>query len=441
MTSAATPPRPGSDAASINPARVAFATFLGTALEWYDFFLFGTMATIALAPLFFPGGDPATESLRAFLSFAVAFIARPIGAAVFGHYGDKIGRRGVLVATVMLMGVVSVLIGMLPTYATIGVWAPILLTVLRAFQGLAAGGEWGGATLMAMEFAPEKHRSMYAAIVQLGSPAGTLLSSGMVALVTLLPRETFLAWGWRIPFLISIVLTVLALWIRNTIPESPEFVEAKEADAVTSAPLVELLKTLPGRLFIGVCVYLVGNAGFFLFTTFMISYVTRILELPAASILSAMTIGALAQVVFTVGAGSLAGRIGPVRTAIIGYTIFLVVIYPVFLLVDTRNYALMVLAMVIAFGPCAISYAVVGAVLDKLFPVHLKYSGLGLSANLSGIIAGFMPAMGTLMLGVSSNASWGPGLLGVTIGVISLVGTISAQRIIAAQPTEPGELL
>lgn len=427
--------RPKNPTAPPSPRKVAAAAFIGTALEWYDFFLFGTTAAIVFAPLFFPGTDPVASTISAFLSFSVAFIARPVGAIIFGHVGDRYGRRGALVATVMMMGLASALMGALPTYATAGIVAPLLLTLLRAVQGIATGGEWGGATLMAVEYAPARKRALYAALVQLGSPVGTLLSTGAITLVTLLPREDFMAWGWRLPYLASIVLVGVALWMRWKIEETPVFREMEKTEGTRKAPLLELITVAPGRLAIGVATYLVGNAGFFILTTFMISYVTRVLGLDASVILTAMTIGAVAQMAVTIAAGRAADRFGAARTAIVGYIVFILLGFPIFALVDTKEPGLIILAMVLAFGPCAITYAIIGALLERLFPAHVKYSGMGLSANLSAVIAGFMPALATVFLTVSGNASWGPAMLLVIIGLISLGGAIATARIIAHDPT------
>ncbi|MFD1213697.1 MFS transporter [Arthrobacter sp. GCM10027362] len=414
------------------PGKVVAAAFIGTALEWYDFFLFGTTAAIVFAPLFFPGSDPVVSTISAFLSFSAAFIARPIGAVVFGHIGDKFGRRGALVATVTLMGIASTLMGLLPTYASAGIAAPLMLTLLRAVQGIATGGEWGGATLMAIEYAPARRRSLYAALVQAGSPVGTLLSTGAITLVALLPRDDFMSWGWRLPFLASIVLVGVALWLRWNVEETPEFQEIRETKGTRKAPVLELLRQAPGRLAIGVCTYLVGNAGFFILTTFMIGYTTLVLGMDKSVILGAMTIGAVAQLVMTLVAGRLADRFGPARVGIVGYVVFVLLAFPIFWLMDTREPAMVVLGMVLTFGPCAITYAIIGALIEKLFPAEVKYTGMGLSANLSAVLAGFMPAVATLSLTLSDNASWGPAALLVIIGLISLGGAVATAKVPAA---------
>ena len=405
--------------------KIVLAAYVGTALEWYDFFLFGTVAAIVFAPLFFPGDVPAISIMSAFLAFGVGFAARPLGAVIFGHIGDKYGRRSALVITVLMMGLATTLIGLLPTYSTAGVVAPILLTLLRAVQGVAAGGEWGGATLLAIEYAPPKKRGLYAAIVQLGSPTGTLLSSGAVALAVSLPGNAFLEWAWRVPFLVSIVLVGVGLWVRWKVEETPAFRKLASESKTEKMPVLELFRQVPGRLLLGIACYLYCNAGFFIITAFMISYVTKTLGLPGSVILTAMTFGALVQMVTLLVAGKLADRIGSTQTVIIGYIITLLLAFPMFWLVDTREPAYISLAMVLGLGVATVAYAPIGNVLTRLFPAHLHYSGLGLSANLSGLIAGFMPALATWFLMLADGKSWGPALLLAMIALISLSATIA----------------
>jgi MFS family permease len=301
-----------------------------------------------------------------------------------------------------------------------------MLTLLRAVQGIAAGGEWGGATLMAIEYAPPRKRGFYASIVQLGSPTGTLLSSGSVALVASLPGNAFLEWAWRLPFLVSIVLVAVALWLRWHVEETPAFKQLAQQDKTQKLPVLELFKKAPGRLLIGIAAYLQCNAGFFIMTAFMISYATKTLGLPSTVILKALSIGALAQMVVLVLSGRLADRIGVIKTVAIGYLVTLVLAFPIFWLVDTRDPQWITLGMVFALGIATIPYAPIGNLLSRLFPAHLQYSGLGLSANLSAVIAGFMPALATQMLVVSDNQSWGPASLLALIVSISLIGTLLA---------------
>lgn len=432
----------GVDPAPAQPAhdpkkarRALVGAYVGTSLEWYDFFLFGTTSAIVFAPLFFSGDDPALATISSFLLFGVGFIARPLGALLAGHFGDRIGRRTILMITIVAMGTASALIGLLPTYETAGIVAPILLGVLRFVQGMAAGGEWGGATLLAVENAPEKKRGFYGAVVQLGSPTGTILSSGIVALVVALSGEQFLAGAWRIPYLISILLVVVGVWIRLKVDETDDFKEAEAARAASkvekeSAPVIEILRTVPGRLLVGIGTYLFGNAGFFMLTTFMISYVTGELGLPSTIILTAITWGAVAQIVTMSVAGKIADKTSPSAVVVAGYVIAAAVAFPIFWLVDTRNTLLITISMILGLGFASIAYAPVGTVLTQLFPVKVRYSAIALSANLAGIVAGFMPALAATILTATGGGSTGPALLLFALGAISLISSIIARVLI-----------
>jgi MFS family permease len=419
--------------------KALIGSFVGTALEWYDFFLFGTTAAIVFAPLFFSSDDPAVRTIQSFLTFGVGFIGRPLGALVFGHFGDRLGRKGILVITIVLMGVASALIGVLPTYATAGVVAPLLLGILRFVQGMATGGEWGGATLMAVESAPPEKRGFYGAVVQLGSPAGTLLSSGIVAaMVAMTTGDQFLAWGWRIPYLLSIVLVLVGVWLRLAVDETPDYkvAEAAAPDIHQEIPVVDILRLIPGRLVVGVCTYLFSNAGFFLITTFMISYVTATLGLDATVILTAIVWGAVAEGIVVFLSGKISDRITPPLTTVIGYAIAVVIAFPIFWLVDTRSPALITVALVVGLGLGSVAYATVGATLTQLFPIRLRYSSIALSANIAGIVAGFMPALAVWVLTVTGNSSIGPASLLLVIAAISLIGSIVARRMILADQRE-----
>ena len=415
--------------------KALIGAYVGTSLEWYDFFLFGTTASIVFAPLFFGGEDPALAVIQSFLLFGVGFIARPIGALIAGHYGDRIGRRTILMITIVAMGVASTLIGVLPTFETAGIVAPILLAVLRFVQGMAAGGEWGGATLLAVENAPEHKRGFYGAVVQLGSPTGTILSSIIVAAVVALSGERFLEGAWRIPYLISIVLVAVGVWIRLKIDETDDYKQAQAARSTTphekqSAPVADILRAAPGRLIVGIGTYLFGNAGFFVLTTFMISYVTKQLGLPSTVILTAITWGAVAQIVVMFIAGKVADRTSPSIVVAVGYAIAALVAFPIFWLVDTRDTALITVAMILGLGFASIPYAPVGTVLTQLFPVKVRYSAIALSANIAGIVAGFMPALAAWILGFTNGASTGPAILLLILAVISLISAIIARRLI-----------
>ncbi|RKQ35282.1 MFS transporter [Kocuria tytonis] len=415
--------------------RALVGAYVGTSLEWYDFFLFGTTSSIVFAPLFFGGDDPALRVIQSFLLFGVGFIARPIGALLAGHFGDRIGRRSILMITIVAMGVSSALIGVLPTFTTAGIVAPVLLALMRFVQGMAAGGEWGGATLLAVENAPENKRGFYGAVVQMGSPTGTILSSLIVAAVVAVSGESFLEGAWRIPYLISILLVVVGVWIRLRVDETDDYVAAQAARAAApevheEPPVIEILRTVPGRLLLGVGTYLFGNAGFFVLTTFMISYVTQQLGLPSTVILTAITWGAVAEIVTMAVAGKVADRTSPSIVVVVGYAVAAVLAVPIFLLVDTRDAALITVAMVLGIGFASIPYAPVGTMLTQLFPVKVRYSAIALCANIAGVVAGFMPALAAWILDRTGGTSTGPMMLLLALALISLVSSVLARRVI-----------
>ncbi|RUP85173.1 MFS transporter [Glutamicibacter protophormiae] len=419
--------------------RALLGAYVGTSLEWYDFFLFGTTSSIVFAPLFFGGDDPALRVIQSFLLFGIGFIARPIGALLAGHFGDRLGRRTILMITIVAMGVSSALIGVLPTFETAGIVAPILLAVMRFVQGMAAGGEWGGATLLAVENAPESKRGFYGAVVQMGSPTGTILSSMIVAAVVAVSGESFLEGAWRIPYLISILLVVVGVWIRLRVDETDDYVAAQAAREASRAaapevkeglPAVEILRTVPGRLVLGVGTYLFGNAGFFVLTTFMISYVTKQLGMPSTVILTAITWGAVAEIITMGVAGKVADRTSPSIVVVVGYAVAAVLAVPIFLLVDTRSAALITVAMILGIGFASIPYAPVGTMLTQLFPVKVRYSAIALCANIAGVVAGFMPALAAWILGLTGGTSTGPTLLLLALALISLVSSLLARRVI-----------
>src|SRR3712207_6755176 len=255
--------------------QVAFASFIGTAIEWYDFFLYGTAAALVFNQLFFPTFAPLTGTLASFATFGVGFFARPVGGVVFGHFGDRIGRKSMLVITLLVMGGATFLIGLLPTFQTAGILAPILLVTLRFLQGFAVGGEWGGATLMAVEHAPEESRNFYASWPQMGAPAGLVLSTAVFTIFSSLPDEQFLAWGWRIPFLLSIILIGVGLFIRLRVLESPAFERVKELGTESRVPLLEVLRDYPAAALLAIGVVLVNIGGYYIVITFTLSYATE----------------------------------------------------------------------------------------------------------------------------------------------------------------------
>lgn len=409
--------------------RIARAAFVGTALEWYDYFLFGTAAALVFNRLFFTELDPTAALLAAFATFGVGFAARPIGALLFGYIGDKMGRRPALLITIVMIGVATGLIGLLPDFGSIGLAAPILLAVLRLVQGLAVGGEWGGAVTMAVEHAPAERRGRFAALVQIGSPVGTLLSSGAFAVVLLLPPESFDSWGWRIPFLLAFPLLLVALYIRVKVEESPIFEDLLAQEETAKVPALEVFRYAWGRLIVAVLSALLGVGGFYMITTFVVSYGANTLGVDRQVMVNATLIAAVAQIFMTVFAGRLAERVGPGRVTMWGGILTGVAAFPLFLLIDTRSPIAITLAITIGILLVTIAYAVSGALLAELFPAKLRYSGVALGYNIAGATSGFLPLIATAMLTVSNNASWGAAIILIAISVLTAIGGFFGERL------------
>ncbi|MDQ3636622.1 MAG: MHS family MFS transporter, partial [Actinomycetota bacterium] len=336
----------GQDGAPVSSIRqVSVASLVGTALEWYDYFLFGTAAALIFNGLFFPEQDPLTGTLLAFATFGVGFGARPIGGLVFGHYGDKIGRKTMLVITLIIMGVATCAIGLLPTYAQIGIWAPILLVVLRLVQGFGVGGEWGGAVLMAVEHAPAGKRGYYGSWPQMGVPAGLVLSTVVFTIFQAMPEEQFLAWGWRIPFLLSVVLVAVGLYVRLRLMESPAFQKVDDTDTEAQMPIVEVFRTYPRNILIAMGARVGDNMLFYIFSVFALTYVTEELGLPESTALIGVMIGATIEFFLIPFFGALSDRIGR-RPVYMGGAIFCMLFaFPYFWLLNTEAPALIWLAI------------------------------------------------------------------------------------------------
>jgi len=409
--------------------RVAFAAFVGTALEWYDYFLFGTAAALVFNRLYFVTGDPLVSTLAAFASFAVGFVARPIGAIIFGHLGDRIGRRKTLIITVVMIGVATGLVGLLPDFAAIGVAAPILLTLLRMVQGVAVGGEWGGAVTLAVEHAPPERRGRYAAMPQIGSPIGTLLSSGAILLVSLLPDESFDAWGWRLPFLAAFPLLLVAVYLRRRVEESPLFEQLLAEDELASAPVKQVVTTAFPQLLVGAGSAFLGVGGFYLATTFVISYGTGTLGVSQSVMLTATLVAAFVEIGVLIIGGRMAERFGAARVTVIGGLVSAVAAFPTFWLIDTAEPLVIIAAVTMVVACLSVPYAVSGALLTELFTPALRYSGVALSANFAGVASGFVPLAATAALAASGEESWAPALILVGIALVTTVAGWLAPRV------------
>lgn len=409
--------------------KIARAAFVGTALEWYDYFLFGTAAAIVFNRLFFTELDPTAATMAAFATFGVGFAARPLGAVLFGYIGDRVGRRPALLITIVAIGVATGLIGLLPDFGSIGLAAPIMLAILRLVQGLAVGGEWGGAMTIAVEHAPIEKRGRYAALVQVGSPVGTLMSSGAFALVLLMPAEVFDSWGWRLPFLAAFPLLLVALYIRLKVEESPIFNELVKLEERAKIPAVDVFRQAWGRLIVAIMAAFLGVGGFYVMTTFVISYGTTTLGMDRQLMVNATLIAAVVQIGVILVIGRISEKIGPGKMTFIGGLVTAAAAFPLFWLIDTRNPAAIILAVTLGIGLLSVAYSVTGALLTELFPPNLRYSGVALGYNLAGALSGFLPLIAVALLGVSGGASWTASVLLIVVSLITAAGGFFGERL------------
>ncbi|MFJ3705622.1 MULTISPECIES: MFS transporter [unclassified Streptomyces] len=369
--------------------RIATASFIGTAIEFYDYYIYGTAAALVLNEAFFPELSKTAGTLATLSTFAIGFAARPIGAAVFGHYGDRVGRKTVLVVSLLMMGLSTGLIGLLPGYATLGVWAPVLLVLLRVIQGLGLGGEWGGAALLAVEHAPKKKRGLYAAAPQMGSPVGYFAATVTFLLMSsVLDDGAFESWGWRIPFLLSFVLVAVGLAIRLKISETPAFAKVVEERGTTKAPLVEAFRRHPKEMLLGAGMITVVYVMFYTAATYCMTYTTGTLEIPKNDMLGLTLVAVVVLGVSTFLVARWSDRVGRRKLIIAGAAFGVVWGAVLFPLLDTRNYVLIAVALSGALLCMGIIYGPAGAYMPELFGTNMRYSGAGFSYNLGGVLGG-----------------------------------------------------
>lgn len=423
--------------------KVLIASLTGSAIEWFDYFLYGTAAALVFNKIFFPMVDPVIGLILSYLSFSLTFFIRPIGGVVFAHIGDRIGRKKTLVLTLSLMGGATVMIGLLPTYEMIGIWAPILLILMRIIQGMGIGGEWGGALLLAYEYAPEKRKGFFGSIPQAGVTIGMLMATFIVSLMTLFSEEDFLSWGWRIPFLLSSVLVLLGLWIRRDIDETPDFQKVKQSGQVAKAPLRETLTHHWREVLIAAGLKVVETAPFYIFSTFVVSYATTTLTYQKSQALEAVTLGALVATVMIPLMGLLSDKVGRKRMYAVSVCLLGLFIVPWFLLLNTGTTWGIVLATVVMFGILwAPVTAVLGTLCSEIFSANVRYTGITLGYQIGAALAGgTAPLIATGLL-AKYNGDWVPvaWYLIVTVA-ISLTAIFFANRVkrssaIHAQPNE-----
>jgi MHS family metabolite:H+ symporter-like MFS transporter len=391
--------------------RVALASVIGTTIEWYDFFLYGVVAGIVLNKLYFPNSDPLVSTLLAYTTFLVGFVARPLGGVIFGHFGDRIGRKSMLVVSLLIMGIATMAIGLVPTFAQIGIWAPLLLLLLRVLQGLGLGGEWGGSVLMTFEYAPPERRGFYASLPQMGVSIGLCLASGLIALMShTLTEAQFFAWGWRLAFGASVVLVTIGLWIRLTLMETPEFQAVKARGEQAKIPFTEMMRSVPQRVGLGIGIRYIEGVFFNMFAVFAITYLTEQLKLTRTEALIGVMTAAVVMCFFIPVFGHLSDRFGRTRTFFWGSLICACSIYPSFWLMSHQTSHLLVVwaAIVIPFGIFyAMIYGPEAALFAELFEPQIRYTGISFVYQFSGIFAsGLTPIIAIALLRANGGQPW-----------------------------------
>jgi metabolite-proton symporter len=420
MTSAA----PDAPAASIR--QTASASLIGSVVEWYDFFLYGTMAALVFNTQFFPTFDPLTGTLAAFTTFAAGFVTRPIGGVVFGHLGDRLGRKPMLVVTMMIMGLSTFAMGLLPTYDSIGVAAPLLLVLLRMFQGFGLGGEWGGAVLLCVEHAPDRRRGWYSSWPQLGVPIGLLLSTGAVKALGPLGDDALQAGAWRIPFLASIVLVAVGLFIRLRIAEPPAFRELVDHDARARVPLLEVVRRHPKVTLLAMGARISESVTFNVYNAFLVTYVVTVLALKNTVALNALIVAAVVGFFVILAAARVSDRIGRRPVFMAGAAVAAVSAFPIFALFDSKNATLITLAVVLgwSFGACTM-FGAEGVLFAELYPTRVRYSGMSTVYQLGVLPSGAVaPVICTLLVKQFDNASWPVATYVVAMAAITLVALL-----------------
>ncbi|BBY18238.1 MFS transporter [Mycolicibacterium litorale] len=417
--------------------RVAISSLLGTAIEYYDFLVYGTMSALVFGTIFFPDSDPAVATIAAFGTLAAGYVARPVGGILFGHFGDRIGRKSMLVLTMTLMGVASFLVGVLPTFAAVGVAAPIMLVSLRVIQGVAIGGEWGGATLMVTEYAEPHRRGAWNGVMQMGSPIGSLLSVAVVTAITLMPDETFMSWGWRVPFLVSLLLLALGIYVRLSITESPVFEEAKRAGARPEGPpLVEVLRS-PGNLVLACAVGIGPFALTALISTYMISYATGI-GYHRTDVMTALIFTSTTALVTIPLFSALSDRVGRRAVIVAGAIGIVCYAWPFYALIDVGSVPLLTAAMVIAQVLQSLMYAPLGALFSEMFGTRVRYTGASMGYQFAALLgAGFTPLIASSLMadGISRTPLVA---LAAGCGVVSLVAIWRVSETRGTDLTEGG---
>lgn len=422
-------------------ALIVFASTLGTTIEWYDFFLYGVLTPIVLNHVFFPNLSPALGTIAAYTTFAVGFVSRPIGGIIFGHFGDRIGRKTILVLTLLIMGGATFLIGLLPGAATIGAAAPLLLLLLRILQGIGIGGEWGGAVLMAIEHAPAKQRSFFGSWPQLGVPLGLMSSAGVVALLNYLPNSAFLLWGWRVAFMLSALLVIIGIFVRLRIMETPDFLAVQAEDKIVAVPVVEMIRTAPRAVLLTLGARYVEGACFNIFGVFIIAYVVNSLHLTRGFALLAVVLSSAFMLPFILIAGRLADRYGMRKIFATGALLIAASSVASFALMQTygrTNHWLVLVAIIVPFSLFyPLVYGTESSLFASQFDAKVRYTGVSFAYQVSGIYAsGLTPLIASALLTYDHGAPWYVVIYMIVVGLISF-GSVMAMRFNAPTSVEP----
>ena len=434
LTAGKSRPDIGTPRQRASTSKVVAASTIGTVIEWYDFFVNASAATLVFGTLFFPASDPTVSTLAALSVYALGYVARPLGGILFGHFGDRVGRKSMLVLSMMLMGFGTFLVGLLPTYQQIGILAPTLLILLRLLQAKGLGGEWGGAVLLVTESAPVERRGLFGSLVQVGNPIGRLTATGVFALATRLPESDFLSWGWRIPFLASALLIIVGLVIRFQIDETPEFQKLRRNKKTVKMPVLEALTKYRRETVIAVGLKITEVAWVGILTVFAVTYLTQQLGMQRSVVLSAITLAGLIEVLVMPLAGWLSDMIGRRTIYLAGTAFGILLAFPIFWLFQTRDTTIVTLAIVVGICLCqGVIFALHASFMPELFGTDARYSGISLGFQLGAAIGGGLTPVIAAAIVARTGATWAVSLMLVALGILTVIAVLSTRET-AAHP-------